>query len=366
MAEYQSRRRCVFFVLISVLLVRICSPSATGVVFKSALSFRSFANSCLAFPYFTFAFVCIAAAEAETAFHTYRLLLIWLSCCTFYAFVALFSTFTSTKYFVSTNAGIQRMRQVLKWSSNFLSDTLFATGLSNSQMANPQKVSAFLIMTKKAFDPTLLVLLCVTQIFAIPGLWFLRSVLRVKSSTFGDEFAEPTKPNEPFQLNLLIGALIFGIGWGLCSVCPGPMYVNLGAAALNGSLKFSSGILTFFLSFLVGHSAFRLLTPILFNSTNATNNSEAKINATICYSKGKASSVVQLEKSKSLEELFLHITNVVPEIEGGIKTLVYSEGDKEIIPLNDDDNVEMMHASWFSKQTSRDKNARLTFFVNRE
>lgn len=57
------------------------------------------------------------------------------------------------------------------------------------------------------------------------NLLTFRYILRRKSPVFLPSFSLPTK--QDLTSNLVIGSGIFGVGWGLAGVCPGPGLVGL-------------------------------------------------------------------------------------------------------------------------------------------
>ena len=304
-------------------------------------------------------FFSIAAAEAESAFHTSKLLLIWLSSLAFYAIVT----------FVGIGGKNKRLRAWTKSLANAVSGSFFGLALCVSGMVDPAKVSAFLSVNKKTFDPSLAIFLCVALAFAIPIFAYIKgwktwnssenkyqdAGLSMKRSFFGDELAQPDNPNDPFEWRILVGASIFGLGWGLAALCPGPMYVNFSAAVFDGSLRFDKGIGLFFTSFLAGQTLFRIFARVL--------NIDGKISSTIVLGENKET-LARLSKANSLEELRVLLSKALGSSEDGMQTLKYSEGDRSVVPLTSDDDVLVMYATWESQKTSRDRNARLKIFVD--
>lgn len=69
-----------------------------------------------------------------------------------------------------------------------------------------------------------------------PGLWWLR---RRGRTVFGAPLAIEAKP---FHRGNIVGGVLFGVGWSIAGMCPGPIFVNLGEgkvyalAALAGAL----------------------------------------------------------------------------------------------------------------------------------
>ena len=113
------------------------------------------------------------------------------------------------------------MRSAL--AAAFASGALFGAGLAISGMTNRFVVLGFLDLFG-AFDPTLLFVL--GGAVAVTAIAF-RRVLKRPAPACGGGFHLPTA--DAVDRRLLLGAAIFGIGWGLAGFCPGPVLV--GAAA---------------------------------------------------------------------------------------------------------------------------------------
>lgn len=104
---------------------------------------------------------------------------------------------------------------------SLLTGLVFGLGLLVSDMVNPARVLAFLDLFGD-WDPTL--------IFAMGGAMVLSFVgWRVASgrqrALFGG--AMPGAASGSVNRNLVLGSAIFGIGWGLAGICPGPSVVAL-------------------------------------------------------------------------------------------------------------------------------------------
>jgi len=106
-----------------------------------------------------------------------------------------------------------------------LAGFVFGIGLAISGMISPAKVSGFLSVTEKSFDPSLLFVMGGAMALTAPGIRYIRAhtgVHRPKASY--NEFDFPK--NKKIDQNLLLGGLLFGTGWGLAGVCPGPAVVT--------------------------------------------------------------------------------------------------------------------------------------------
>lgn len=99
---------------------------------------------------------------------------------------------------------------------SLLSGALFALGLALSQMVNPAKVLNFLDVAGD-WDPTLAFVMGGALLITIPAF---RLVLRRSHPLLGTKFYLPTKHD--VDLKLVAGAALFGSGWGIAGLCPGP------------------------------------------------------------------------------------------------------------------------------------------------
>jgi uncharacterized membrane protein YedE/YeeE len=108
---------------------------------------------------------------------------------------------------------------------------LFAAGLVLSGMSDPGRVLGFLDFAGD-WDPRL----ALVMIGAI-GVHF--TWLRVAARLLGPEArAFSLAPHTPVTRSLIVGAALFGVGWGMAGYCPGPAVVSLGLGAREGSVFF--------------------------------------------------------------------------------------------------------------------------------
>ncbi|KAJ7172353.1 hypothetical protein C8R46DRAFT_947376 [Mycena filopes] len=107
----------------------------------------------------------------------------------------------------------------------------FALALRLSNLAEPKKVIAFLLLPiHSAFDPSMAFL----ALGALPLAIFLYQFARgSEQPRLGGPFSVPK--GGQVDLRLLIGSALFGVGWGMSGICPGPGMVNLGRALGGGS-----------------------------------------------------------------------------------------------------------------------------------
>jgi uncharacterized membrane protein YedE/YeeE len=109
-----------------------------------------------------------------------------------------------------------------------ISGSLFALGLGLGGMTQPARVIGFLDVAG-AWDPSLALVMA-----GAVGMTFLTfpAVLRRPKPILDQEFHLPRQ--QTIDSNLVVGAGLFGIGWGISGYCPGPALVSL--ATLNPTL----------------------------------------------------------------------------------------------------------------------------------
>ncbi|CAG1770918.1 hypothetical protein BAC3_01424 [uncultured bacterium] len=108
-----------------------------------------------------------------------------------------------------------------------IAGVLFGLGLSLSHMVNPNKVLDFLDITGH-FDPSLMFVMVGALSIAFFGF---RWAKKLPAPFWADRFqlSKKTVLDKP----LIIGAAIFGIGWGMTGYCPGPALTGLGLFSLE-------------------------------------------------------------------------------------------------------------------------------------
>lgn len=102
-----------------------------------------------------------------------------------------------------------------------LAGMLFGAGLALSDMVNPARVLGFLDVAG-AWDPTLVFVMGGAVLASAIGFAASR---RLQSPLFGASFFIPE--NRRLDRQLIGGAALFGIGWGLVGFCPGPAVAGL-------------------------------------------------------------------------------------------------------------------------------------------
>ena len=127
----------------------------------------------------------------------------------------------------------------------FLAGLIFGIGLLTAGMANPAKVLAFLDLGG-AWDPSLaLVMAAAIGVAFLPFSWARTQ----RVSVLGAPMQLPGK--RELDRRLIGGSLLFGIGWGIAGICPGPAVAIL----LTGRWQ----VLLFVAAMLVGMLVFAAL-----------------------------------------------------------------------------------------------------------
>ncbi|MFB9262129.1 DUF6691 family protein [Bradyrhizobium erythrophlei] len=103
---------------------------------------------------------------------------------------------------------------------------IFGAGLLISGMTDPQKVLGFLDLFG-AWDATLAFVMGGAVAVSAAGFAVAR---RRSAPAFSARFLWPERSD--IDAPLLVGAVLFGIGWSLVGICPGPALVNLAGFTL--------------------------------------------------------------------------------------------------------------------------------------
>lgn len=114
---------------------------------------------------------------------------------------------------------------------------VFGAGLTVSQMVNPAKVLGFLDfggIASGAWDPSLALVLGAALAVSAPAFHLARR--RGRAALGG--LALPARRD--LDRRLVIGAVIFGLGWGLVGFCPGPAIAALGLGATKALIFFAA------------------------------------------------------------------------------------------------------------------------------
>jgi uncharacterized membrane protein YedE/YeeE len=130
-----------------------------------------------------------------------------------------------------------------------LAGLLFGVGLTVSQMINPAKVLAFLDfggIADGTWDPSLALVMVGAIVVTTAGYAL---AFRRRRPVCMARFSLPT--NKTIDWRLLVGATLFGAGWGLVGYCPGPAIAGLGLGATK--------TIVFVAAMVVGMGAYRLM-----------------------------------------------------------------------------------------------------------
>lgn len=125
-----------------------------------------------------------------------------------------------------------------------VSGLLFGLGLAVSGMTDPNKVLGFLDLGGH-WDPSLALVMAAALAVSVPGFAWVR---RRQRSLDGNPL--PAATATTLSPRLLVGAALFGVGWGIAGYCPGPVLANLARG--------SGEALWFVIALLVGSQLARL------------------------------------------------------------------------------------------------------------
>lgn len=129
--------------------------------------------------------------------------------------------------------------------SALIAGIVFGLGLTISEMINPAKVLAFLNVFGD-WDPSLaLVMVGALTVTAIG----YRLAWRQPKPIFAERFN--IRGNRKIDARLAIGAVLFGVGWGLVGLCPGP--------AISALLIGGTPALVFIFAMIAGMGLFEFL-----------------------------------------------------------------------------------------------------------
>ncbi|MEY8712994.1 hypothetical protein A9B99_20885 [Mangrovibacter phragmitis] len=113
---------------------------------------------------------------------------------------------------------------------SFIAGLVFGLGLLVSGMANPAKVQGFLDLAHP-WDPSLALVMAGAIAVGVVGFSLAK---RRKTAICGGPISLPTR--RTLDKDLFLGAAIFGLGWGIAGICPGPALVLVGAGYIKGVL----------------------------------------------------------------------------------------------------------------------------------
>ena len=124
------------------------------------------------------------------------------------------------------------MNRGWQWITAGLAGLLLGLGLSG--MANPAKVVGFLDVAGP-WDPSLGLVMGGGLVAGSIGFALLK---KQPTTLLGEPLNLPT--SRKIDLRLIMGSVLFGIGWGITGICPGPGLVLLGAGIPEGVIYIAS------------------------------------------------------------------------------------------------------------------------------
>jgi uncharacterized membrane protein YedE/YeeE len=98
----------------------------------------------------------------------------------------------------------------------------FGAGLALSGMADPARVRGFLDIFGGNWDPTLMFVMGGAVVVMAVAWIIQRGMIK---TWLGTDFSLP--PTTTVDRPLIMGSVIFGIGWGVAGLCPGPALIGL-------------------------------------------------------------------------------------------------------------------------------------------
>jgi hypothetical protein len=107
------------------------------------------------------------------------------------------------------------------WLSSLAAGVVFGAGLALADMTNPAKVQNFLDVFG-AWDPSLALVMGTALVTSALGY---RVARRRGAPLLASVFSLPDRSD--LDLRLAAGAALFGVGWGLGGLCPGPALAGL-------------------------------------------------------------------------------------------------------------------------------------------
>lgn len=113
---------------------------------------------------------------------------------------------------------------IARWMAVLASGILFGFGLALATMISPEVVLSFLRFQDWGL------MLVMGGAMGVTLVTYQLAPRLLKRPLLGDHFA--VRPSV-LDRDTLLGAAIFGIGWGICGVCPGPAIAGLGTGNLS-------------------------------------------------------------------------------------------------------------------------------------
>ncbi|MCE0495387.1 YeeE/YedE family protein [Vibrio salinus] len=130
------------------------------------------------------------------------------------------------------------MKKFLFHGVSLLCGLLFGAGMVISQMVNPAKVIGFLDVTGH-WDISLMFVMLGALIVFTPVFWLI--INRRNRPLLAGTFSFSTL--KKINCRLVAGSVVFGVGWGLSGICPGPALARMSFMEVNTWVFFASMLL---------------------------------------------------------------------------------------------------------------------------
>jgi len=125
---------------------------------------------------------------------------------------------------------------------SLISGTIFGIGLVVSQMINPEKVLGFLDLFG-SWDPSLAFVMIGALIISSPLFHLIKNK---DKPLFSEKFNYSN--NKEINNKLVIGSALFGAGWGLGGLCPGPAISSIALLNINSIIFVVAMFIGFYLA----------------------------------------------------------------------------------------------------------------------
>ena len=139
------------------------------------------------------------------------------------------------------------MSLVRKLLPPLISGGLFGAGLTVSGMTDPERVRGFLDVFGR-WDPTL-VFVMGGAVLVMAIAWRIQA--RMANPVFGEKFSLPD--HSDLDRPLIVGSILFGVGWGVAGLCPGPALASFALSPM--------AVLPFVAAMLAGMALHNILPP---------------------------------------------------------------------------------------------------------
>ena len=125
---------------------------------------------------------------------------------------------------------------------SLLCGIIFGIGLVISQMINPAKVLGFLNLFGE-WDPSLAFVMIGALIISSPSFHLFKNK---EKPIFSSSFSIPNKKG--IDKELIFGSILFGAGWGLVGLCPGPAITSIALFNVSSAIFVVSMFIGFYIA----------------------------------------------------------------------------------------------------------------------